>query len=252
MKNLLLMTVMCLSLNVSAAFPEFILEDATGTYTDPTGEATVYNVEFGDIAMEELEFEVEKIGTSLFIQAFGEEIEYEEIPQALDDLETLNFSNIWVKGEADTIELGMDHLDALMIAEQVSKSVDLNSLHLSCNNKESDEERTLVQELLDSCLNEYANLTLDSGNLVTDGKETKFSDINLVASGNDLTLTLNAKGMKVKGTGEVYYDGDKVKIKIIKVKAGFFNITKTIFKELENIDSDKIIVNNPWIELLLE
>ena len=246
------MTVMSLSLNVSAAFPEFILEDANGNYTDPIGEATVYNVEFGDIAMEELEFEVEKIGTSFFIQAFGEEIEYEEIPQALDDLEILNFTNIWAKGAADTIELGMDHLDALMIVEQISKSVDLNTLHLSCNNKESDEERTLVQELLDSCLNEYAKLTLDSGNLTTDETETKFSDINLEASGNDLTLTMQAKGMKVKGTGEVYYDGDKIRLKIIKVKAGFFNITKTIFKELEKIESDKIIVNSPWIELLLE
>ncbi|MBT7610385.1 MAG: hypothetical protein HN576_11560 [Bacteriovoracaceae bacterium] len=252
MKNLITIALICLSFNVFAAFPEALLEDFTGEYQDPNGSATVLNVEFGDLVMEDLEFFVEKQGTSLMLEAFGEEIEIEDIPQMIDDLEVLNISNISVLSEAFQAQLTMNHLDASFVTADSTKSYDINTLQVNCNNRSSQDPRTVLQEFLDSCLNEYGKITLAGVNLTTDGKETKISGVNVIADGNDLKVSLKAKGMKVKGTGEVYYEGDRIRLKITKVKAGIFNLTKKIFKELGKIQSDKIIVNRPWVTLLLD
>jgi hypothetical protein len=252
MKKLITIALLCLSFNVFSAFPEALLEDFTGEYQDPNGSATVLNVEFGDLVMEDLEFYVEKQGTSLLVEAFGEEIEIEDIPQMVDDLDTLNIDNVSVLSEADQAQLTMNHLDASFVTTDSTKSYDFNNLQVNCNNRPSQDPRTILQEFLDSCLNEYAKITLSGVNLTTDGKETKVSDISVTANGNDLKVSLKAKGMKVKGTGEIYYEGDRVRLKIIKVKAGIFNLTKKIFKELDKMQSDKIIVNKPWVTLLLD
>ena len=52
--------------------------------------------------------------------------------------------------------------------------------------------------------------------------------------------------------GEIYYDKDSIRIKINRVKAGPFKVTGTFFKEIKKQESDKLIVNRPWIEIPLD
>ena len=64
-----------------------------------------------------------------------------------------------------------------------------------------------------------------------------------------MDFKVTAAGKTVRGEGETYFDGDTVRIKITKAKYGIFNVRGLLFKELESLASEKIRINNPWIEI---
>ena len=49
----------------------------------------------------------------------------------------------------------------------------------------------------------------------------------------------------------MFYEGDKIRIRLDKVKYKFIPITGRVFGELKKLENDKISVNRPWIEIQL-
>lgn len=252
MKSILLMAAILMSFTVSAEFDQGLISDFTGEYTEPSGTANADIFKYGHLDYADVDFSVEKQAGSLYLEAFGESHEFENIPQMIEDLDYLNWNDISLDSTASEISLNIDSLSGHALIENVKKAMNLKSLAAHCKNKESNEERTYVEELLDSCLNKYGKVTLGSFTMINDGKETVLSKGSITANNNSLSLKVKLKAGTVKGSGNVYYENDRIRIKVSKVKFGIFNITKKVFKELEKMDNEKIIVNKPWIEILLK
>ena len=63
-----------------------------------------------------------------------------------------------------------------------------------------------------------------------------------------MDFEMKAQGLKIKGNGKTYYENNQIRIRIDKAKVGFINVRGRLFKELEKLESDKVQVNEPWIE----
>jgi hypothetical protein len=252
MRSILLTTAIFMSFTVSADFDDGIISKFAGEYNEPSGTANADIFKYGSLDYVDVNFLAEKQAGSIYLEVFGETYEFSDIPKIVDDLNLLKWNDVTLESTASALSLNVESLSGDTIIDNIQKSLNIKKLTVDCHNKASDDERTYLEELLDSCLNKYGKVTLNSFKMKKDGKETALSRINLTANNNSLSLKIKIKGGSVKGTGNIYYENDRIKIKVSKVKFGIFNITKKVFKELNKMDNDKIIVNRPWIEVLLK
>ncbi len=124
--------------------------------------------------------------------------------------------------------------------------MDINRLNVNCNYKSIND--TFGNEVLHSCLNVKGSVSLNSYS--ADGKEV-IGETTLTTQGNSMNFQLRAQGLKIKGEGNTYFENGKIRIKISKAKVGILNVRGRLFYELEKLSSDKISVNEPWIEIEL-
>jgi len=241
------LVILVLSFSVLAKLPEADIKGFDGSYADPTGQAQSTKFLYEDISFEEnANFVVEKQAASFFLQTPNEEIQIENIPSFVNDLEKLSWADINLSSNNTSFNLSVGSLSG----ENNERSLSLKEFSINCKSQNRYED--LMSDLLDSCLNESGNLDLNSIVLNSvNKKETKVENLNIDIRTNSMDFKVKASGFNVKGDGKVYFEEDKVRVRIDKAKAGFLNVKGILFKELEKMESQSVKVNKPWITIYL-
>ena len=212
-------------------------------YTLPEGLASSDYFEYQETLYNQTtQYSVQLQAGSLYLETPDELIEFESLPASLENVDEVNVSNLNITSSDSVIAL-----DFSRWATQSSEgSIEVKSLDIDCSYEDLDSE--FLAEVLHSCFNKKGSIIIDK--YTSDG-ETIVEDANFKISANDMDFQIKAAGFKIKGEGKTYYEDGILKIKIEKAKYGFINVKKKLFKELEAMESDKVRVDNPWIEIEL-
>jgi hypothetical protein len=253
MKRIMIIGLVTCSTSVLAEFPLGNISEFTGSYSEPSGKATASNWEYKDLSYKApVDIEIEKQAGLMYLSIENNEFEFDQIPKEIEQLQFIDWSAFNLQSDGKKFQLNLESLLGNSVSSTDSHSIDLKKLNIECDNLESTEERTIAEEFLDSCLNNYGNFSVGSMVTVKDGKTETVSNVNFNTDQNKLTFKMKAKGFTLKGRGEIYFEDDSIKIKIDKAKAGMFNAKSKLFKEFKKQESDKLIVNKPWIEIILD
>ena len=239
--------ILVLSFSVLAKLPIADIKNFNGNYADPTGQAQSTKFLYEDISFEEnASFVVEKQAGSFFLQTPNEEIQIENIPSFVNNLEKLKWAGINLSSNSSLFNLSIDSLSG----KNNERSLSVRNFSINCKSQNNYEN--IMSDILDSCLNVSGNLDLDSVVLNSvNKKETKVENLNIDIRSNSVDFRVKASGFNVKGDGKVYFEEDKVRVRIDKAKAGFLNVKGILFKELDKMESQNVKVNRPWITIYL-
>ena len=253
MKKIMILALVVCSTSVMAEFSVGGISDFSGSYLSPSGKATASNWKFNGLNYSDpVEIEVQEQAGSLYFSIDNDEFEFDQLPKELEELESIDWNAFNLNSNGQVFQINLGSLKGRSFSSSDGQSIDLKKLNVKCVHISSTEERTVSEEFLDSCLNNSGNLSIDSVVAGKSGKMQSVSSIDFKINKNALNFSLKAKGIKLKGNGEIYFDGKSIKVKINKAKAGIFSVKGKLFKELEKQESDKLIVNNPWIEFILD
>ncbi|POB12782.1 hypothetical protein [Halobacteriovorax sp. DA5] len=252
-------------LNEKPAFPIGKINQLNANYTSPKGTGTSKEISikgFGDFINPNLE--VENYGGTLIFSIDNESFELDLSSLQINDAEKIGISNINYNNGDTNIGLNLNQVQAS--GEGFSTRLSGTSLECQKQSREGNE----YEQLLQNCFN-YLSLNVGSAffqssersfyNLTNEyetlGSAVEIDDLKLNIRGGKFDGHLKgnvSKGVKVKFEGRASYDlGNKiVNIRIDKAKAGLFNVRRTIFKELERFENDKIEIDEPNIYIILQ
>lgn len=232
------------------SFPESKIINFSGSYSEPSGSGSADLFIFDDTDFGKFPtFTVEKQANSLSLQTGDDHFELESLPVFIDDLNTLSWDNIEFKSRKNKVELNMSSL----AGSSHLYSVNIQKLSSECHSKKGALSDDLFLNLLDACFNGRGLLSLESLDSINfeNNKKSSINSLMIDTNSNEMNFSLQLL-VKIKGEGETYYEPGKIKIKITKARALFLNVIDKLFLELEKLESEKIIVNKPWIEILVD
>lgn len=230
-----------------AQFPITNIENFTGNYAEPSGEATATNFSYETINFgKNPVFTVERQAGFINLRTPDKEFTWENPPAFIDELNTLNWQNIRLNSDDNHFSLNVPRFNG----NSDEASFSTSNLSLNCAHA-GNQYQDLASELLDACLNNSADLSTSAISF-SNARGTTLSRLNFDIRKNKLNFSVNV-GVTVKGDGQVWYEhGNKmIRIKIDRAKAGFLNVRGKLFNELKALESNKIRVHEPWIEIEL-
>lgn len=245
MKKILTLALCIVSTSVLAQIPLVDIDGFTGRYKSELGQASAkvfkyVDQDFGANA----QFTMFKQAGVFFLKTPNEEIQLDALPESINELKEISFSGISVKTAETKVDVRLGKLEG----KTADKAMAVSDLKLSCSGVESSAE--LKEYVLDTCFNKLGNVSL--ANLSADGTSVK--NLKFLTNRGKLSFSAKVKGVTAKGSGTTEYRAseNKIVIRIDKVKAGFLKVTKKFFKSLSKLESEKVIVKRPFIEILLD
>ena len=240
----LLMTLLLTSVSAYAFFPLTDVQNFNGSFNDPSGTAFADQFDLPDYQLgSDVEFSVERQAGVYILQTPVEEIQLDQLPDLVYQMMSLDWSGAYLFSNDNEFQVGLTELDGV----HATGSLKLRDFHLACESLGTLSD--LMDEVLEACLNNQGTVSLDYLSMTQDGDNSTLENLNFDISGDKMNFKIKAKGVTIKGRGEVYYRPGLVQIKITKAKAGIFSVKSKLFKELKVLESENITVNNPWIEI---
>lgn len=230
-----------------AQFPISNIENFNGNYADPSGTATASDFFYDTIDFgKNPNFTVERQAGLINLRTQSEEFTWENPPLFIDELNTLSWQGIHLNSNQNHFSLQVPHFSG----NSENASFSTSNLNLNCKHA-GNNYGNLTSELLDACLNNNANFNTSSISF-SNARGTTLNKLNFDIRQNKLNFSVNV-GVTVKGDGQIWYEHENkvIKIKIDKAKAGFLNVRGKLFSELKALESNKIHVQEPWIEIEL-
>lgn len=247
----LVIGLLSLSFSVFAQLPMGNVSNFSGEYNEPSGVASsdlfkVGNVEY----LVPTTYQVERQADKIFLEVNGESFEFDQFPVSTNDLSTLEWEGFNFDGDGNDLELSLGVLKG--DSQDKENAIDIKKLLVRCSKTPGFIDERTQDELLDACLNKKGKLSFRRFYVTTKGKRSGFSGLSMSTNSNKLKFRMARRGPDATGNGEIFYTKDSIKIKINKVKAGPFSVTGTFFKEIRKQANEKLIVNRPWIEIILK
>ena len=243
MKTFLISLVLGWSLSALAVFPNANIQELTGSYENSAGKAQakyfmLNEYDFGA----DVDFDVEKQGNSVYLTTGDDEIEFKELPLAVDDLHKLKWTKLNLMSTQAKIDLALGSL----AGQYIDKSMGVRGLRLVCDSA----GENISDHYLNSCLNNKGHISFSKLDTISNGKKTTIENLSFSTSGGRLRFSVKASA-RVKGKGTVTYKDNKVVIKITEAKSGPFSVRKKFFQELRKLQSANIEVKRPYITISL-
>lgn len=251
MKYIVLLGMMIVSFSTFSKFPLSEISDFSGNYNDPSGEASAVIFKYDDLNYSNANFKVERQAGVIFLETPDQSYELNQLPDSIQNLENIDWTNFSLLSSGDKLRLSLDRLTGNSIVDGIKNSIDLKKLSFECLNLEISEQKDMAQELLESCLNNFGKISIESMSSIKDGKQDELSNILFQVNQDALSFKLKAQGFTIKGKGEVFLKDSIIRIHITKAKSGIFNVRKKLFKELKKMENESVVVNMPWIEIYL-
>lgn len=243
MKTLLIALVLGWTSLSWAAFPKASIKELSGAYQNSVGKAQAKAFQFNEYDFgENIKFDVEKQGTSLYLSTEEQEFEFKNLPLAVDQINGMKWDGLNLESTEAKIDLALKSL----VGQYTDKILNLQGLRLICDHKEG----SGVDEYLNSCLNNKGHISFSHVETTTNGKKTTIGKFSLSMQGGRLRFSLKASA-KVKGKGDIKYENNQVIIKITEAKSGPFSVVGKFFKELRGLQSENIEVKRPYIKISL-
>ncbi len=213
-------------------------------YSSPSGQATSSSLSYDQYHYPSYtQYSVELQGGILTLETPDELIQLDNLPDVISEVDTINIAGLDLTSNQSLVALSANQLRT----QSTDSSLDITRLSIDCGYKSSND--TFTNELLDSCFNNSGDISL--GSYKSDGKEV-VGDTEFTIRNNSMTFQMKAQGLKIKGNGKTYFQNNQVRIRVDKAKVGFLNVRGRLFKELEKLESEKVSVNEPWIEFQLK
>ncbi len=187
-------------------------------------------------------YNVELQAGVLLLETPDDIIHLDNLPDSITEVNALTISGLNLTSNSQLVALEANRL----ATQSTDSSIDIRNFAIDCDYEDIDEE--LMQEVLHSCFNVGGNI--DLGSFISNGSEV-ISNTEFSLNRNNMDFEMKAQGLKIKGNGKTYYENNQIRIRIDKAKVGFINVRGRLFKELEKLESDKVQVNEPWIEFSL-
>lgn len=245
MKKGIFICILTLSTQVFAQFPIANIEKFSGNYRDPSGSATASDFLFDNIDFgQNPTFSVERQAGLINLRTNAQEFTWENPPAMINDLSDLNWDSITLNSTPESFSLEIPSFNG----SSVDANFSTTNLSLKCDHAGTN-LGDLTSELLDACLNNSSEF-YTSYISFSNNKGTSLSGLGLYVNKNYLNFNVKV-GVNVKGNGQIWYDHSKkqIKIRIDRAKAGFINVRGKLFDELRALESEKIRVNEPWVEI---
>lgn len=247
MKRILLITL-CFATQIAfsqTALPTISIKNFTGSYADPEGSATADYFLYEETEFKtNSEFLMFKQAGVFFLKTPDDEIELDKMPEQINELRDLSFSGINIETNSKLISVSIPKLRGTT----VDKKVELENFSLTCSGDFSDSEAK--EAVLDICFNKKGSVDLDKFDSGKD--QMRYLSVDVV--NNKLNFRAKVSGVTAKGWGTSQYiaSENKIVLKINKVKVGILNVTGKFFGELSKQENESVIVNRPYIEILLD
>lgn len=230
-----------------ADFPAVKVEKFSADYTDPEGSGFAHLIQYEDISLAGENFSILRQGGTLFISSESTYAEIPDLPAEIDQLQSFGIGQFDFESLEKTFVLRAEDFKGESTEEQ---DISVGKVYATCTGTEEREEMSV--ELLDACLNKKSQFMISRLVLKEGGDTTTLDGATFKIEENNLNFWIT-KGMQIRGNGKIWYEGDKVRIRIDRAKVKFLNVKKRLFKELKALEkeSENITVNNPWIEIRL-
>ncbi len=251
----LLATVMSFSCLAS----DLAIVGFSGHYDAPNGQGTATQFDLPGQDKNTIEVRVEARGEGYVLTTPDGEWEWSEPASWVKDLQQAQWNSVDVVLQGPSQRAAINALNA----EHGDKNIILKSLSANCSGS---------VELIESCLNGTGRIRLGQLEYKSDKAYDQTRDIlhalNFAAKGNttvkNLALDISSGKFNgeitanvgisatVKFSGLISYDvaSKKVSIRLDKAKASFLDVRGKIFDELEDVQSESLVVERPWIYIL--
>lgn len=227
--------------------PTSKIENFNGSYLDPSGTASADYFEFNQYQFgANAEFTVEKQAGSIFLETPDESIQFDNIPDFITNLSELEWKNLNLNTNSSSIDFSLKSLKG----SHTEGAVKINNLSLECKNKNA--TSTSDNEILEMCLNQFAEVSLASTKITDKDKDTDVSNLSISIDKNDMKYKVKYGSFTVKGHGQTFYETNLIRIKISTAKVGILNVRGKLFNELSKNQTEDLTVNEPWIEIRLK
>ena len=231
------------SLNFTAFALHGELRNFNLNYNHPSGEASTQYFVFQEINYQNpTQFLVELQAGSIFLETPESTIQIDNLPRFVADVAELQIQNANILSDQQNFSFHIEQF----FSKANQSDMTIQNLNISCA-KLSNVEPPL-SELLNSCLNNRGEIFLGS---FYEGSKKQIADFTMNSQNGIMAFKITAEGKTIRGEGETYFDQNIIRIKITKAKYGIFNVRGRLFRELEILASEKISINNPWIEIEL-
>lgn len=246
------------------AFPVGKIRQLSADYVSPRGEGSAKEIaikDFGDFLNPRLE--VENYNGILMFTVQNETFELDLSSLPIKDADKIDLSNLNFTNNDSLFNLDAGYLTAA--GEGFNTKISGPSLECQKQEREGDE----IEQLLQNCFN-FMNLSVNGAHFKSDerqfynltneyetlGSAVEIDELKLNFRGGKFSGRLKgniSKGTTVKFEGHGAYDVDNkiLNIRIDKAKAGLFNVRRTIFNELEKMESNTIEVDEPNIYIIM-
>ena len=234
----------CMSTFAQALFTSKI-QDFSGNYVNEVGSASAKFFQFDNIDFgQNPHFEIFKQAGIFFLKTPDEEIQLDDLPENITELEKLSFSNIDLNSSPSYFKISIGKLSG----KSSKDSISLKGFILRCSNINTDGDLSL--EIYKACFSKSMGFRLPSGNI--NGNKYKGLEINI--SNNKLKFEANISGITAKGAGKSSFDPieKKIHFKIDKVYAGPINVTDKFWDEVKKQRSQSVKVSPPYIDIYLD
>lgn len=241
MKKLVWLCALIVSLPVLANPLHGELKNFNLNYEQPSGQAESELLIFRDIVYQQkTSYEVELQAGSLFLITPMNTFQIDNLPAFISDVETLNVEQLDLNSSTELLGLSLKSF----YSKSLEESMTINELKITCTSLQAAEDA--MSEILHQCLNNTGEVSLES---FYEGSKKQLSNFTMTTQNSSMSFRVSASGITVRGEGETYFEGEMVRIKITKARAGFLNVKGRLFRELQAIASESVRVNNPWIEI---
>lgn len=266
MKKLIISALALCAVSTSADFNKINISSFTGNYKKPDGSATATELNIPKNMSSEINIELKGVENGYLLQYGENEYHFENPPAFIDNIESANWRNINYSTISTTMKTSVESFKS----DIAGSYTDLRGFSGSCKfNRDHNDQYGL--QILDACLtnSSFKISYLQSVKLALMqeifievpglqgvlSNQTILKNASISISSNSFSFSGKvdmgmSANVKISGTSEL--ESDRVKIKIDKAKASFFNIKNKLFDELEKSETEKFRVQNPYIYIYLK
>ena len=240
--------------------PNGYIENLNAAYDTPKGSAKADKVkieDFGDYTNPVME--VENYNGLLIFSLEDQQFELDISMLGITDAKRIDVAELNFNNSDSRIELGLIGADAFDDSFQTN----IRNAFINCMRDQRHSD--IKDDLLSACLthsdinikrayfksedSEFHSL-IDRQEILGDAFD--LDNLEIKVRNNELRAEFKSsisKGVKVKLEAETHYDleNKRVVVHLKKAKASFFNIKNTIFNALEDIDTEGLEVDRPYI-----
>lgn len=272
-KSLLLWSIYFFTTPTIAELPQIHIDNFRGEFSSPSGRGLANRFDL-PAPEKNAEILIEKTENGYTLATSDNLYEWSDVPSTLLDLYQASWSAINLRSQPQRFETSA----AQITLNSEKENLLLRNLSLDCRltNRAHPE---FTQTLLEACLNgqgsaklrlfQKVDKSLNSSSLFTDllmavtpyeiapQSDTTIDNVDIKINRQAIEASLTTKvvfNTTIKLNGMIYYENDqkRIRLRIDRARAGILNVLSQIFEQLEKNQSETLIVQRPWVTIILE
>ena len=247
MKIISLMAALAL-INQVSAFKPVSISKFNVNYSNPSGTASAQAFSFDGQSFSNPRIDVMREDANLRLAFEDDDVVFEDVSDDILLAQPFTLVNLNALANATKAQMSMESLRF----KNPKTDLTASKFAMVCDGFTNEVEE--ADRYLQSCSNNSI-INLGKVSLNSGGSSTTIDDLRMQSKSNRLLFSLQLAGVKATGEGRVRYihnSNEKlVELKVDRVRAGFFNVTRRFFDALDSLP-DNVEVRRPYIFINLD